>query len=288
MMIETQADFYGQPMRLWQTEQLQVGVLTQAGPRVVWLSLAGSEQNILAEVPHKTTVTPSGTFHFLGGHRLWHAPETLARTYEPDDQPVDIQVDLLVNRITIQQKPESNTHMQKQIEVTLAQDEPSLTVRHQLTNGGVWPVSLAAWGITMLRVGGTAVLPQSSTQPQDPDGMQPNRHLVLWPYTRWDDPRLQFGAEQIEIGTQPLPYAGKIGTFSHVGALHYEVDGVRFSKQFKPQPEKPHVDKHTNVQIYVCDEFIELETLSPLTTLAPHETMTHDEVWQLESLLPAS
>ncbi len=287
-MIEKQTLFHGQPMRLWQTEHLQVGVLTQAGPRIVWLSLAGSEQNILAEVPHKTTVTSGGTFRFWGGHRLWHAPEMLARTYEPDDQLVDISVDLLANQIAIQQKPEPNNHMQKQIVLTLAQDEASMTVRHELTNCGAWPASLAAWGITMLQVGGTAVLPQSSTQPQDPDGVQPNRHLVLWPYTRWDDPRLQFGAEQIEVGTQLLPYASKIGTFSDLGLLHYVVDGVRFSKQFQPQPEKPHVDRHTNVQIYVCDEFIELETLSPLTALAPQETIIHDEVWRLESLLPSS
>ncbi len=31
----------------------------------------------LAPIP-----TPYGDFHFLGGHRLWHAPEAMPRTYE--------------------------------------------------------------------------------------------------------------------------------------------------------------------------------------------------------------
>jgi hypothetical protein len=53
---------------------------------------------------------------------------------------------------------------------------------HSLTNQGLWPIETAPWAITQLKPGGVAILPQQ-VGPADPDGVQPNRTLALWPYT---------------------------------------------------------------------------------------------------------
>jgi len=48
--------------------------------------------NLFAEVPDFTLECPErGTFHVRGGHRFWLAPEDPARSYRPDDAPVEIE-----------------------------------------------------------------------------------------------------------------------------------------------------------------------------------------------------
>jgi hypothetical protein len=66
-------------------------LVTQSiGPRILSLGFVDGE-NLLAELPDLVTDCPgTGTFHFYGGHRLWHAPEEPSRTYLPDDEPVEI------------------------------------------------------------------------------------------------------------------------------------------------------------------------------------------------------
>ena len=36
-----------------------------------------------------------------------------------------------------------------------------------------------------------------------------------------------------------------------------------------------------NVEAYCRDRFLELETLGPVTTLAPQESLTHVETWDI-------
>ncbi len=65
-------------------------VTQSVGPRVISLKFNDGE-NILAELPNFTTTRPDGKeFHFYGGHRLWHAPENMPRTYVLEDKPVEI------------------------------------------------------------------------------------------------------------------------------------------------------------------------------------------------------
>jgi hypothetical protein len=113
--------------------------------------------------------------------------------------------------------------------------------------------------------------------------LQPNRHLVLWPYSRWQDPRLQLADDLLcvttEVDTQPL----KIGIFNRHGWVGYVAGDTFFRKRFRPQPERPHVDFQSNCQVYVNHQFLELELLGPLQQLAPGETVAHTETWELFS-----
>ena len=56
-------------------------------------------------------------------------------------------------------------------------------------NVGDRPVELAPWSITQLPLGGRVLLPQRPATAGH--FVRPNRTLVLWPYTSWDDPRLR-------------------------------------------------------------------------------------------------
>ncbi len=48
----------------------------------------------------------------------------------------------------------------------------------------------------------------------------------------------------------------------------------------------PDADNGCNVEAYTCKTFSEIETLSPLLTLAPGDTISHHETWQAIAGLP--
>lgn len=279
--------FYGLPIETISNDYLRLEVLAEAGPRIVGLYLAGSEENLLAEVPDGVADTVNGRYHFRGGHRLWHAPEQFNRTYVPDDAGLSFR--RTPEGAILTQPTEAATSIRKEIEIALHPTRATATLTHRLTNEGVWGVELAPWAITQLRLGGTAVFPQQ-VGPIDPDGLLPNRNLILWPYSNLNDPRLQLGNDYILIKTDVLNAPFKLGSFNRAGWLAYFYGNTLFRKQFGAQPHLPHPDMGCNAEIYVNHQFIELESLAPLRQLAPGETVTHVETWELyaHAQLPTS
>jgi hypothetical protein len=264
--------------RIWQNGQVRLEFLAQAGPRIVRLSLAGSSDNLLAEVPEFTLTSSHGLYYIRGGHRLWHAPETADRTYIPDNAGLTIEE--TSNGFHLIQPTERPTGIRKSLEIQLHPDKPAVTVHHHLGNEGLWPVQCAPWAITQMRLGGVAILPQQ-VGALDAGGFLPNRQFALWPYSQVQDPRLHLGDDLILVETQPTAGPFKIGCLSRQGWLAYWWGDVLFMKRFKPQPDQPHVDMGCNAEIYVNDQFLELETLAPLQTIQPGETIIHTERWEL-------
>lgn len=275
--------FYGLPTAKLANDHLQLTYLTTAGPRLVRLSFGTDGRNWLAEAPDKFWETDYGRFYIRGGHRLWHAPETAARTYIPDNE--GLTVTPLDGGVRLTGEVEPGSGIQKQLDVVLHPDQPRLTLTHTLINRNLWPIDLAAWSLTMMALGGTAVIPQTQGD-LDPDGLQPNRHLVLWPYTQWQDSRLHLYDDFVFVDGNPQLPPAKIGTLNRHGWLGYLRDGVLFVKQFTPQPAATHIDFGCNVELYVNDECLELETLTPLTRLEPDTAVHHTETWSFVTGVP--
>jgi hypothetical protein len=271
-------DFYGLPTCIMCNRHLRLEFLAEAGPRIVRLMLAGSSENLLAEVPDMHWTTPNGEYYVRGGHRLWHAPEAIPRSSVPDNDGLTIEE--RDGAVHLSQPPEPVTAIRKSIEIRLDEERPAVTVSHELRNGGAWPIELAPWAITQLPLGGVAILPQPRG-PMDDDGVMPNRHLVLWPYTRWQDPRLVLDDEHVLVEARPEPSAFKIGYMNHHGWVGYLRAGVLFVKRFQPQPRAWHADLGCNAEVYCSDRYIELETLGPLSRLEPGQSVTHVETWEL-------
>ena len=163
---------------------LQIEYLTDS-LRIIGLTPAG-KPNLLADLSELPPIpTPYGDFHFRGGHRLWHAPEAMPRTYIPDTA---LTITELHNSLILETQTEPGTGIRKRIEIRLAHDKPSLTLTHTLTNNGLWAVELAPWAITQFRLGGTVILPMPVGN-MDAAGLLSNRQISLWPYARINDPR---------------------------------------------------------------------------------------------------
>ncbi len=275
--------FYGRAARTLENQYIRVDFLTEAGPRIVRMFLHGSTENLLAELPDVSFDAPYGVYNVLGGHRLWHSPEIRERTYVPDDSGVVVEEpssSSKIDSVRLVAPVEAPTGIRKSMELTLLPDRPGLIVQHFLKNEGLWAVELSAWAITQMPLGGLAVHPQQ-VGPISDDGLLPNRNLVLWPYTRWEDARLQLHDELILINGEAIYPPVKIGYMNRAGWVGYLYQGVFFRKSFDPRPSQPYPDFGCNAEAYCNHQFMEVETVGPLTQLEPGQQLEHDETWEL-------
>ena len=248
--------------------------------RIIGLALTG-KTNLLADLNDLPPIqTPYGAFHFRGGHRLWHAPEAMPRTYIPD--PGKMTITEVEDAVILDSPTEPGSGIRKRIEMQLAPDRASVRLTHTLINDGLWTVELAPWAITQFRLGGTAILPMPVGN-ADSAGLLPNRQFSLWPYARINDPRLHLGDRFILFKADALLPPFKFGYFNPNGWMAYWLDGVLFRKTFEVQTEIPHPDGNCNSELYCNDQFVELETLAPLTTLPPQASVELTEIWELST-----
>ncbi len=271
-------NFFGHPTSIIENNLIRLEFLAQAGPRLVRLFVPGVKENLFAETPDLKFDTRFGPFCLYGGHRLWLSPEIMDRTVQPDNE--GLQVEEIYGGARLVGPVNAHTHVQKTIDITLRPDRPGLKLMHRLVNLGVWPVEAAPWAITQLRLGGKAILPQP-TGPVDAEGLLPNRTLVMWPYSRWTDPRLQLTDRYIAVDGAAAETPFKLGYFNRAGWLGCRWDAVSFIKRFTPKPGQPHADFNCNTEVYVYNRFIELETLGPLQWIEPGDFVEHTEEWEI-------
>lgn len=252
---------------------LRLLVSQAVGPRILGLQYQGGE-NLLAEIPEFTVDVPTGTFHFYGGHRLWRAPEDLHTTYVPDNGPVSVTS--IENGVCVSLL-ESTTGLQKTMQILLDASRPVVEITHTLTNLSDAPMTLANWAITQLNPGGVAILPHAT----DATGFLPNRQIALWPYTDLRSPYLTLGNQYTLVHAQMPDGALKLGFPNPRGWLAYWRDGTLFVKRAAFNPGETYYDFGSSSECYCGELFLELETLSPICTLAPGKAASHVETWEV-------
>jgi len=149
-------NFQGLPTQIISNEFLSLEFLKDAGPRIVRLSAFGKEK-LFADIPDSVN-TKYGEFLYRGGHRIWLTPESLPRTYIPDNER--ILVEEISDGVRLIGKTEKGTVISKSINIHLAKDMPRVSLVHTLENNNLWEVELALWAITLFRLGGIVILPQ--------------------------------------------------------------------------------------------------------------------------------
>jgi hypothetical protein len=258
---------------------VEVVVTTDVGPRIARYALAGGE-NVLGEVPEGVTKTALGDWKAWGGHRLWHAPEGNPRSYAPDNAPVRFDV-LGAGRVRLTQPVESGTGIQKTMTVALEPTGTRVTVTHALANANLWEVELAPWALTIMRGGGTVIVPQEP-KGAHAENLLPVRPMVLWAYTDLTDPRFAIGPKYVRLRSDPaLQPPQKIGIGNRQGWAAYTHGRTVFLKRFAHDAGARYPDYGSNVEVFTAGSFIELETLGHLARLRPGEVADHVEQWEL-------
>lgn len=277
--------FHGQNTAVYENSFFRLECLSAGGPRIVRLIPSWTGENLFAEVPDLKTSTRHGDFHPHGGHRLWHAPESLAYSYLPDDNGLTIKQ--YEDGIRLQGSIEPVTSIRKTISIQLSSSHPFVVVKHIIENHGWTSVRLSPWALTMMRPGGTAILPQQGSVVEGEEVL-PNRRFAMWPYSRWDDERLRLGNEHILVRSAPNAQPFKIGYFNSHGWLGYAYDDTLFIKRFGVRRNEDYPDFGCNSEVYTNHRFTEIESLGPLVDLPPKKDIVHTETWEVykESEIP--
>lgn len=273
----TKTDYAGWPscFRL-SNGRVDLIITSDIGPRLIRFGFSGGE-NMLYEDPSALGKTGGGEWRLYGGHRLWHAPEHLVRTYLPDNSPVEVRE--IAGGIRITPPVEAANGIQKQMDVTMEDNAAHVRLVHRLTNTGPWTISLAVWALSVVAAGGTAIIPLPP-RGEHPRDLLPTTQIALWPYTNLADSRWTWG-ERFILLRQRDGQPQKVGLTVVDGWAAYANSGNLFVKRFDYSAGAPYPDLNSNVEAFTNSDMLELETLSPVTALAPGDTVEHVEDWYL-------
>ncbi len=252
---------------------------TEIGPRIIRLGFVGGP-NLFFENRADLGRRGGNEWRIYGGHRFWHAPEIVPRTYSPDNSPVAHEWDGTTLKLV--QPVESDTGVRKEIEITLDAESSRVTILHRAVNLNPWEIELAPWALSAMAAGGRAILPQEDYVSHD-EYVLPARPLVLWHYTDMTDPRWTWGKRYIQLRQDPSAKTEqKIGILNTLGWAAYVLGDNLFIKRFRHQPGASYPDFGSNTEVFANPAFLEIESLGPLTRLkASGGTVEYTEEWHL-------
>lgn len=263
------------------TEQIELIVTLDVGPRVLSCRVPGGK-NVLKEVPEEWGT--SGELHFVarGGHRFWLAPED-ERTYAPDN--AEVAHELLPNGVRLENPAADPWQIKKELIITVAPDTGAVTLEHRATNLGTAPATLATWALTVMQPGGLEIIPNPPLG-EHPRDLLPNRQLVLWPYTDMRDERWRWGRRFLTLKQTPHSPPAKLGLAHRGKWIGYLMRSALFFKLADYEEGATYPDFGCNFETFTNSQLLEIETLSPLRTLAPGESAAHSETWRLFGSIP--
>lgn len=262
------------------SKDIKLLVTIELGPRIIFYGKNGI--NIMFEDLKDTTnkggeffdtnLKGEGIWHLYGGHRLWKSPEYMD-TYYPDNKIVDVKV-VANNRAIFISKEETTTKLQKSLDIAM-NDDGSIVLKQYIANKGNDSIEISAWGLTVLDNGAKAIIPLS----QIDTGFLPNRNIVYWPYTDINDERITISNKEVVVEQKNIVQPIKVGLFVQDEIKTY-IKGMVFSIHLDKK-SGTYPDFSCNCECYTNNYIFEIETLSPLTTLAPNDSIEHIEYWSL-------
>ena len=266
-------------------DRIEVVVPTTVGPRIMRCGFVGGP-NLLGEYPHLGRNTTLGKWKPWGGHRLWAAPEQMPGSYAPDNAPIHWEVPD-ERTLHVRQQPDASG-LEKALVIRLPPSGSNLTIEHEVCNRHYWPIEIAAWALTIVSPGATALLPQPAFRSHD-EQLLPVRAMALWSFTNMTDPRWRFGKRFIAMtpdGTRGDPQ--KIGIRNELGWCACVWPGAVLIKQFAFDAAARYPDCGVNNEVYADGPYLEIETLGRLERLEPGECTRLVERWHVREGLPTA
>lgn len=250
-----------------------------AGPRILHFGLSGGA-NELKLIERSAPSASTRVWKSMGGHRFWYTPERTP--YIPDNGPVRWRV-WGRDGVALIQDAEPGTGLQKSLCIRMHPKKAAITVAHRLRNLGRRTHRVGAWGLTVLKPGGEALLPlpPRGSFPRD---LRAAGSLVLWPYTDLSNSAWRFGEKLLRFrpGRKNLR-PQKIGLWSPEGWIAYFRRGRLLVIHSRPQTKKDYPDQFSNVETWGKSDMVEIETLGPQMELVPKASLEHVQHWSLQT-----
>jgi len=251
-------------------------VTTDVGPRVMRYGFVGGP-NLLKEIPEELGGKGEKDFKLRGGHRLWVAPENLKTSWAVDNGPVTATIE--ADALTLAQ-PVDSAGIEKRISIRMSATG-SVELAHSARNTTGFAVEMAPWTLTMMAQGGLAIT-GFPPRGKHPEVLLPTNPLVMWAYTDLADPRWKITRKYLTLRQDPKrPEPQKIGLFNADTWAAYLLGDNLYVKRVKADPAKSYPDFGCSFETFTNADFLELETLGPLTRLAPGAAAELTERWSL-------
>jgi hypothetical protein len=266
-------------------DRIDIVVPTTVGPRILRCGFLGGP-NLLGEYPTLATNTALGEWKPWGGHRLWAAPEQMPGSYAPDNEP--IQWELRDERSLYVRRQSDAAGLEKALAVHLSPGGGRLTIEHEICNRHYWPIEIAAWALTIVSPGATALLPQAPFRSHD-EQLRPVRAMALWSFSDLTDRRWQIGKRFITLtpdGSSGEPQ--KIGIRNELGWCACVWPHAVLIKQFEFDAAGHYPDFGVNNEVYADGPYLEIETLGRVERLEPGERTRLVERWLVSDALDAA
>jgi hypothetical protein len=255
---------------------VELVVTLDVGPRVIRLGTPGG-RNLFKEFEDQMGKTSGSEWLSFGGHRLWHAPEVFPRTYALDFDPVEYT--WKDNVLKLVQKTEPDTGIQKEIEISI--QNKTVHLNHRLINRNPWAIEFAPWALSVMAAGGRLLVPQEEFIPH-PDVLTPARPLVLWHFTRMNDPRFTWGDRLIQMREDSqCDSKQKFGLRNAQGWAAYHLGRDLFLKKISLIPGAIYPDMGCNCEFFTMPGFLEVESLGPLVKIETNGSTEHVEQWRV-------
>src|SRR6516162_5896730 len=258
--------------------EVELIITGDVGPRIIRFGFVGG-QNVFKEFNEQLGKSGEEKFQLRGGDRVWKAPEDPIATWAPDNTEVEIRV--TPTGLVAREPVEPLTKLQKEIEVSLGPSGTTVRVTHRITNRSLFPLEFSPWALTMMAPGGVAVsgFPPRGRHPINLEATNP---LVMWAYTNLADPRWKFTKKYLTLRQDPNnKEAQKLGLFNVDTWAAYLLNGEAFVKRGRADAAKVYPDFGSSFETFTNNEFLEVETLGPLTKLQPGQTAELIETWGL-------
>jgi hypothetical protein len=257
--------------------EVELVVTGGIGPRIMRFGFVGG-QNFFKEFEEQMGKSGEDTWQPRGGHRVWIAPEDPVMSYAPDNMPCKVTVRDGVLDATGPVEP--LTGLEKRISVKMAPQGTYVEVIHHIRNAGTKPYTLAPWVLTMMAQGGHGIhgFPPRGTHPEM---LAPTNPLVMWAFTHLNDPRWKLTRKYMVLRQDPKnPLPQKLGVYNSSTWAAYHLNLELFLKRYEATaPISAYPDFGCTYETFTNADILELETLGPITTLAPGESVTHTENW---------
>jgi hypothetical protein len=263
-------------------DHAELVITLDVGPRVISYQHLPAGKNVLKTNADELGKSGENVYIARGGHRLWLAPEE-DRTYFPDNSPVTHE--LLPNGVRLENAATAPWHIQKTLTITLAADSSEVKLEHRATNAGTSATAVATWGVTTMEAGGLEIIPRPPMAPHARN-TRPNRLQVLWPYTDTADERWRWGREFVTLRQTAHSSPTKLGLEHRMKWIGYLTRSTLFLKLVEFEEGATYPDYGCNFETFSNATMLQIETLSPLRTLAPGESVGHTESWRIFGNIP--
>lgn len=251
---------------------------TDVGPRVIRFAFL-DDDNVFKEYEDDLGKMSGNKWRVYGGHRFWHAPEDLVRTYILDNDSIEYVWNQ--NKLTVI-KVEEETSITKILEIALAEDENKVVVNHKLINNNLWSIKAAPWALSVMNEGGELFIPQEDFIPHS-ESLLPARTLALWHYSDLTDKRIKIDKHYFRIAQEPgNEQENKIGIYNSKGWGAYVHNNSIFTKIYQVFNHSDYTDLGSNTECFVNKDMLEFETLGEYKEIPANGGINqYREIWLL-------